>query len=83
MNETIGNQDPAEHIVWDWNGTVFGDSRALIESTIDAAVSSPASTGGEPGRCAIEQIETSGEQGAVTRLDDMTRQRRVARPGGV
>jgi phosphoglycolate phosphatase-like HAD superfamily hydrolase len=25
-----------EHIVWDWNGTLFGDSRALIDSTIDA-----------------------------------------------
>jgi phosphoglycolate phosphatase-like HAD superfamily hydrolase len=25
-----------EHIVWDWNGTLLGDSRALIESTIDA-----------------------------------------------
>jgi phosphoglycolate phosphatase-like HAD superfamily hydrolase len=25
-----------EHLVWDWNGTLFGDSRALIESTIDA-----------------------------------------------
>ncbi|GAA3920770.1 HAD family hydrolase [Actinoplanes auranticolor] len=24
------------HIVWDWNGTVFGDSRALIDATIDA-----------------------------------------------
>lgn len=25
-----------EHIVWDWNGTVYGDSRALIDATIDA-----------------------------------------------
>jgi phosphoglycolate phosphatase-like HAD superfamily hydrolase len=25
-----------EHIVWDWNGTLLGDSRALIEATIDA-----------------------------------------------
>jgi phosphoglycolate phosphatase-like HAD superfamily hydrolase len=25
-----------DHIVWDWNGTVFGDSNALIEATIDA-----------------------------------------------
>lgn len=24
------------HIVWDWNGTVFGDSRALINATVDA-----------------------------------------------
>jgi phosphoglycolate phosphatase-like HAD superfamily hydrolase len=27
------------HIVWDWNGTVFGDSRALIDATIDAFAS--------------------------------------------
>ncbi|GIF15724.1 HAD family hydrolase [Actinoplanes teichomyceticus] len=25
-----------DHIVWDWNGTIFGDSRALIDATIDA-----------------------------------------------
>ncbi len=25
-----------EHIVWDWNGTLFGDSDALIAATIDA-----------------------------------------------
>jgi phosphoglycolate phosphatase-like HAD superfamily hydrolase len=25
-----------KHIIWDWNGTLFGDSRALIDSTIDA-----------------------------------------------
>jgi phosphoglycolate phosphatase-like HAD superfamily hydrolase len=25
-----------EHIVWDWNGTIFGDSRALIDATIEA-----------------------------------------------
>jgi phosphoglycolate phosphatase-like HAD superfamily hydrolase len=25
-----------EHIVWDWNGTLFGDGAALIESTIEA-----------------------------------------------
>ncbi|SCF06470.1 Phosphoglycolate phosphatase, HAD superfamily [Micromonospora haikouensis] len=25
-----------EHIVWDWNGTIFGDSRALIDATIQA-----------------------------------------------
>jgi phosphoglycolate phosphatase-like HAD superfamily hydrolase len=25
-----------DHIVWDWNGTIFGDSFALIEATIDA-----------------------------------------------
>jgi phosphoglycolate phosphatase-like HAD superfamily hydrolase len=25
-----------EHIVWDWNGTIFGDGVAMIESTIDA-----------------------------------------------
>ncbi|MFC0434764.1 HAD family hydrolase [Kutzneria buriramensis] len=25
-----------EHIVWDWNGTLFGDGGALIESTIEA-----------------------------------------------
>ncbi|MBF6331125.1 HAD family hydrolase [Nocardia transvalensis] len=25
-----------EHIIWDWNGTLFADGRALIESTIDA-----------------------------------------------
>lgn len=25
-----------EHIVWDWNGTLFGDSGALISATIDA-----------------------------------------------
>lgn len=31
MNETT-----VDHIVWDWNGTVFGDSRALIDATIDA-----------------------------------------------
>ena len=24
------------HLVWDWNGTVLGDSRALIDATIDA-----------------------------------------------
>ncbi|MFF5565786.1 HAD family hydrolase [Streptomyces sp. NPDC012623] len=24
------------HIVWDWNGTLFNDSRALIDATIDA-----------------------------------------------
>jgi phosphoglycolate phosphatase-like HAD superfamily hydrolase len=25
-----------EHIVWDWNGTLFGDSAALIAATVDA-----------------------------------------------
>lgn len=25
-----------EHIIWDWNGTLFADGQALIESTIDA-----------------------------------------------
>lgn len=25
-----------QHIVWDWNGTILGDSRALIAATIDA-----------------------------------------------
>ncbi|HEX5994354.1 MAG TPA: HAD-IA family hydrolase [Jiangellales bacterium] len=25
-----------DHIVWDWNGTIFGDARALINATIDA-----------------------------------------------
>lgn len=25
-----------EHIVWDWNGTLFGDSAALIAATIEA-----------------------------------------------
>ena len=25
-----------EHIVWDWNGTIFGDNGALIAATIDA-----------------------------------------------
>lgn len=25
-----------EHIVWDWNGTILGDSRALIAATVDA-----------------------------------------------
>jgi phosphoglycolate phosphatase-like HAD superfamily hydrolase len=25
-----------EHIVWDWNGTLLGDSRALIAATIEA-----------------------------------------------
>jgi phosphoglycolate phosphatase-like HAD superfamily hydrolase len=24
-----------EHIIWDWNGTIFGDSGALIDATID------------------------------------------------
>lgn len=28
-----------KHIIWDWNGTLFGDGRALIESTIDAFAS--------------------------------------------
>ncbi|MFC0006722.1 HAD family hydrolase [Micromonospora siamensis] len=32
MDPTAG----IDHIVWDWNGTVFGDSRALIEATIEA-----------------------------------------------
>lgn len=27
---------PVRHIVWDWNGTLFGDSGALIAATIDA-----------------------------------------------
>jgi phosphoglycolate phosphatase-like HAD superfamily hydrolase len=27
-----------KHIIWDWNGTLFGDSRALIDSTIDAFI---------------------------------------------
>ncbi|MGW2788039.1 HAD family hydrolase [Streptomyces populi] len=27
---------PVEHIVWDWNGTLFADGDALIQSTIDA-----------------------------------------------
>ncbi|MDX8031032.1 HAD hydrolase-like protein [Lentzea sp. BCCO 10_0856] len=26
----------AEHIIWDWNGTLFADGEALIDSTIDA-----------------------------------------------
>lgn len=26
------------HIVWDWNGTLFGDSQVLIDSTIDAFI---------------------------------------------
>ncbi|MET8759445.1 HAD family hydrolase [Lentzea sp. NPDC004782] len=25
-----------EHIIWDWNGTLFADGEALIEATIDA-----------------------------------------------
>ncbi|GAA4609050.1 phosphoglycolate phosphatase-like HAD superfamily hydrolase [Actinoplanes octamycinicus] len=25
-----------DHIVWDWNGTLLGDSRALIAATVDA-----------------------------------------------
>ncbi|MEV0591407.1 HAD family hydrolase [Nonomuraea cavernae] len=25
-----------KHIIWDWNGTLFGDSRTLIEATISA-----------------------------------------------
>jgi phosphoglycolate phosphatase-like HAD superfamily hydrolase len=25
-----------KHIIWDWNGTLFGDSRALIDATIEA-----------------------------------------------
>jgi phosphoglycolate phosphatase-like HAD superfamily hydrolase len=25
-----------KHIIWDWNGTIFADSRALIEATIEA-----------------------------------------------
>jgi phosphoglycolate phosphatase-like HAD superfamily hydrolase len=25
-----------DHLVWDWNGTILGDSRALIAATIDA-----------------------------------------------
>lgn len=30
-------QDPlVSHIVWDWNGTIFNDSRALIDATLDA-----------------------------------------------
>jgi len=28
-----------EHIIWDWNGTLFADSEALIESTIEAFAS--------------------------------------------
>jgi phosphoglycolate phosphatase-like HAD superfamily hydrolase len=27
---------PVEHIVWDWNGTLFGDSGALIAATVEA-----------------------------------------------
>lgn len=27
---------PVDHIIWDWNGTLFADGDALIESTIDA-----------------------------------------------
>ena len=35
-----------EHIVWDWNGTLFGDGAALIDATIEAfrAVGLPAVT---------------------------------------
>jgi phosphoglycolate phosphatase-like HAD superfamily hydrolase len=39
MKKTISEQDSTatvDHIVWDWNGTVFGDSKALIAATIDA-----------------------------------------------
>jgi phosphoglycolate phosphatase-like HAD superfamily hydrolase len=39
MSTATGNPRSAstvEHIVWDWNGTIFGDSIALIEATIDA-----------------------------------------------
>lgn len=27
---------PVEHIIWDWNGTLFADGGALIDSTIEA-----------------------------------------------
>jgi phosphoglycolate phosphatase-like HAD superfamily hydrolase len=29
-------REPIEHIIWDWNGTLFGDSLALIDATIEA-----------------------------------------------
>jgi phosphoglycolate phosphatase-like HAD superfamily hydrolase len=31
-----GQAPAVQHVVWDWNGTIFGDSKALIDSTIDA-----------------------------------------------
>lgn len=27
---------PIDHVIWDWNGTIFCDSRALIDATVDA-----------------------------------------------
>lgn len=32
----MGHRVIIDHLVWDWNGTLFADSRALIESTIEA-----------------------------------------------
>ena len=32
----MGHRVTIDHLVWDWNGTLFADGRALIESTIEA-----------------------------------------------
>lgn len=32
----MASRPSIKHIIWDWNGTLFGDSRILIAATIDA-----------------------------------------------
>ncbi len=34
--EPLKTQPRVQHIIWDWNGTILGDSGALIAATIDA-----------------------------------------------
>lgn len=33
-----------DHIVWDWNGTLFDDGDALVQATIDAFAAAGLST---------------------------------------
>jgi len=66
MKETI------DHIVWDWNGTIFGDSNALIEATIDAfrACGMPAVTRADYQRHHTQPIPTFYERLAGRPLTD-------------
>jgi len=75
MTETVG-----KHIVWDWNGTIFGDSDALIEATIDAfrACGLPAVTRADYQRHHTQPIPTFYERLAGRSLTD-DEQRRLDR----
>ena len=69
-----------EHIVWDWNGTLFGDSRALIEATIDAfrECALPAVTRADYQRQHVQPIPVFYERLAGRPLSDAEQDRLAA-----